>query len=268
MPVRRCPVCNRPFPPHGPCPFCPAQTAPAPATTTPVNPTKSASALRGDKFRAKQKAANPDFNKGEAKRRKEQRFDRKNAEELKRLLESGQFSKQFPKNLDLLRSRTGLGLMMVKAPQGLGKIVLGNSAIALSENFQAQNDQYAAPSWAQLSDKEIRDNLKLPTDTNSKIDILEFVMEDPVDDLSIDEIDELFKKLFKNLDWIRELLYPEDKAELPLYPKSSLQPFMDRGIKRHGHLPTMGDQEEQKPNRELEAPRRGTFTSIRRMSCR
>jgi len=188
MPAKHCQQCGRPFPPRGPCPHCPVV---APVAATPVNPTRTASAIRADENRAKKKSENPGFNNQEAKRRKKQREENKRAVELRKLL-----------NIDA----DNLGLTKDS------KISLGDKALMVGENNRANNFTFHAPVRSQLTDDEIR--AKLPQDTDGKIKSLE-LLDIPTSEMSIDEIDKVFAVEFTDLGWLRKLMYGENPDETP-----------------------------------------------------
>jgi ribosomal protein S27AE len=96
----------------------PAQTPPAIAVAPAP---KSPAAVRAQKFRERQKLQDPDFNKKEAERKETKREEAERRGLLGEALESG----QFPVNLVALRKKTGQGLFLEDAPQGLGRVVTG-----------------------------------------------------------------------------------------------------------------------------------------------
>lgn len=250
----------------------------APNLARSPNPTKSLASLRAERYRARQKELNPDFNEQEKKRKQVERSQKiikrdtkaqdaeKRAEMLKELLESG----QFPKSLQLLRTKIGLGLFLKDAPEGKGQIVLGDAALAAHDSLRIDNLENTAPLRAQLTEAEIQAKL-LSQDTESRIEILKALIDGDIqeqlphqieellpgniNDFSIDEINQLFDAVFETVDWLRDLLYPEkDKGTKSSLDKNQA-PQESRHIKRKGHLPTEKQQlEKEYSTRELFVP--------------
>jgi hypothetical protein len=117
--LRHCPKHRKPLP----CTHCALVAKPAqiPPTAVVESPPKSAAAIRGQKWRDKQKLQDPDFKKKEAERKQSERDELRRKEVLEQALKSG----QFPVNLVALRKKEGRGLFLTEAPAGVGKITTG-----------------------------------------------------------------------------------------------------------------------------------------------
>jgi len=211
----------------------------------PLTPVRSAAAIRAERFRERQKL-NPDFKKQEADRKREQRADKKRDGDLQQLIDRG----LFPLNLNLLRQQIGAGLIMTEAPQGKGKLVIGDAGIQASENRQAENSNYVAPLREQPTADEIR--AKLPTTIEGKIELLKKLEVSDGDDLSIDEFTTLFDHMF-SIDRIKQAM-DADQQDGPVSQFSSDPNYLgsDRIAKRKKRLPNLAQQENKKARPELE----------------
>jgi hypothetical protein len=177
-----------------------------------MDPPKSASAIRGTKWR-EQRKQNPEFNAKEAKRKKQERRQQKQ--------DPVAWSKQhpeFPLTLDQLRQQDERsGLYMKGAPRGKGKLIPygGSEQLETTSGLQTADAVMSElPRRAQLTDVELQQKLADATiDLQQKIDfILERWKHDEefcalVNSWSLDEITKFVQHCSQNLSDARELLY-------------------------------------------------------------
>ena len=141
--INLCPIHKRPFV-RGICGPCRKESALKPAQTPPVavmpepaatDQPKSAAAVRGQRYRERQKQLDPAFNKKEAERKQQER--EKDKQDPKK------FSKKhsgFPLSLAVLRRMVPL-FVMTNAPPNKGILVTGGYDSTKQEAVQAAHDK-------------------------------------------------------------------------------------------------------------------------------
>jgi hypothetical protein len=221
--LRHCPKHRKPLP----CAHCALTQKPALAPTPEIaaEPVRSAAAIRGQKWREKQKQQDPKFNAEEAKRRREERKQKRKEQEVAKFVKK---HPEFPLNLNQLRKVDDRsGLFMSGAPRGKGQLIpVGNSEqIEMISGLQTADAVMSElPRRAQLTDEELQKKLADATiDLQQKIDlILEHWKHDEefcalVNSWSLDEITKFIQQVSENLEYARELLYEhtEHQARAP-----------------------------------------------------